>query len=166
MSFRPKGSKPDDVLKFEGDAIREMRVDPNISRYGTPPIDLSFCWDLVRHGQLEPGLIRRDSTKEPVLFVGNRRRLHILYINDHQEDFATYPESGEPALVGPMSFSVKFRPVTVQQAEEMALSENLQRKDLRTVDKAQLAQRYALQDRDPKWIAERLAVTTSRVTQL
>jgi hypothetical protein len=158
MAFRPPNSKPDDFSKFYGEGITGMRVDPNHSRFSPHVIDEAFAWDLVRNGQIQPGLYRRDSEDCPVLFVGNKRRLHVMYINDNLETFG---------LAEPMLFKAKYLPVTQAQAEELAVSENLERTDLDALSKAQLAQRYVLvHSKDVSWIAGRLRVTSMRVNQL
>ena len=160
MPTRFPGSKPDDFSKFEGEAIRLMQVDPNLSRFGDVKIDEKFAERLAREGQLEPGLIRKGPGGEPILFAGNRRRLHILWINDHPERWSDW------GLSAPMTFAAKYKPVTEAQARELALSENLERAELRPIDKAQIAQAYRLQDREEAWIADRLRVSTARIRQL
>ena len=158
MATRFPDSKPDDFSKFYGEGITGMRVDPNHSRFSPHVIDEAFAWDLVRNSQIQPGLVRKDSEGNPVLFVGNKRRLHIMYINDNLEAFG---------LSEPMVFKAKYVPVTQAQAEEIALSENLERTDLDALSKAQVAQRYVLvHGKEIPWIAQRLRVTTMRVNQL
>lgn len=168
MATRFAGWKPDEQLKCFGEDIRTMRVDPNHSRFGEIPIDVEFALDIAARGQLEPGLVRKDSEGNPVLFVGNRRRLHILWINDHLEEVNhLLGDRGLPTLSEPLAFVAKFKPVTQQQAEEMQVSENIQRADLRPVDKAVLAQRYAsVYGKDLPEIGNRLRLTPARVRQL
>ncbi len=151
------GAKPDEVLKFEGDAIASMKVDPDPSRFAAPPIDPAFCAVLAKEGQQQPGLIRKGTEGEPVLFVGRRRRAHILHIN---EDPAAW------GLDAPMVFMAKFKPVTAEAAAAMAASENLEQAQLTALDKAFIAQGMKLRDADDSAIAARLRISKTRVTQL
>jgi ParB-like chromosome segregation protein Spo0J len=160
MARRFEGSKPGESLTFQPEALAGLRVDPNPSRFGPIVIEEILLASLAQ-GQLQECLVRKDAEDQPVLYVGRNRLAHVMYINAHPE---RWPEWGIDA---PLGLRAKYIQVSKEQAEERGIDENLERKGVGTLGKAQLAQRYHLQGRDDKWIAQRLRLkSTSRVTQL
>jgi len=160
MARRFEGTKPGESLTFQPEYIAGLKEDPNPSRFGRIKIEEWLLASLAK-GQIQECLVRMDSEHNPVLYVGRNRKAHILYINEHPERWEEW------GVKAPLGLRAKYMPLTKEQAEEMGIDENLERNELGTLDKAQLAQRYSLQGKDNAWIAARLRLkSTTRVTQL
>jgi hypothetical protein len=160
MARRFEGSKPGESLTFQPEALPTLRVDPNPSRFG-PIIIQEWLLASLAKGQIQECLVRMDSEYNPILYVGRNRLAHVLFINAHPERWEEW------GIKAPLCLRAKYMPITAEAATEMGIDENLDRNELRVVDKAMLAQRYQLGGRDKAWIAQRLRLkSTARVSQL
>lgn len=136
MPTTPEGSKRDDLTKFlPGEGIDSIILGEalRLTEESEESI-LAFAADIAKNGQNEPGMYRLDNQRRPHLIFGHRRLRAIRdYIN---------PDPGRFGLPGPMVFKAKYRDMTEAEALAVTASENLQRRDLKALDRAYIASRF------------------------
>jgi len=135
MPPKAEGGKRKDILSWPPEALSKIRRGPNPSR-SNPGADLSLtelAASIAAKGQLQPGVVRRDSEGVAVVVVGNRRLDAILLIN---EEPSKWKDGNGNPLAGPLPFNASLVVCTDEEAIELNLIENLERLDLNAVDKA------------------------------
>jgi len=138
MPPKAEGAKRGDILVWPPEELSKIRRGPNPSRsnLGTDLRLSELATSIARKGQLQPGVVRRDSQGLAVVVAGNRRLDAIQLINENPS--AWMDDEGKP-LAGPLPFKASLVVCNDEEAIELNLIENLQRLDLNAVDKAHTA---------------------------
>lgn len=145
-----------DVLKFApedlGSIVRAMNMRHSLG-------DLTdLKKSLAEHGQLQPGIVRKDAQGLPVLVAGYRRLCAIEEIN---------ADPAEWGLIGPMSFLARMSALKEDEALVVNLRENLDRRELSPIDQAFAVRALERLGWDRPRIAEAMRMkSTSRIGQL
>ncbi len=156
MARKLTGASHIDAWSFGPDELHRIKEVLNL-RHGLRNIE-EFAAELARDGQLQLAVIRVNSQDEPVIIAGHRRLAAIRLINEDPSRFG---------LAGPMSFNVRIKKATDEEAIALNLAENLERDDLSQVDKAFAARQLEeVLGWDRKRIAARLRVSESRISGL
>lgn len=155
MATTFQGATRADVQRFAPEALDTIRLATNLRH------DLGDVEELARRiaadGQLQPGIVRRDSEGFPVLVAGYRRLAAIKLIN------ATAGHFGAPDA---LPFLAVFRSLNEDGALVLNLRENLDRKDLSPVDLAHAAAHLEALGWERKRIADAMRCTAAHVGSL
>jgi ParB-like chromosome segregation protein Spo0J len=131
MPRRFEGAKSAEATTFGVAAVRAMLMGPppRFDEADEPEASIrELADDIYANGQRQLVEVRADSAGRPVLIDGRRRRLAVLYINDHPELYPDTPADGWP-LLG------RATRATEEQAVLMTLAANRLRKALSPIDK-------------------------------
>lgn len=129
MPVKADGATRADILKWAPEALEKIVLGKNPSRANLTA-DLrveELALSIAEKGQLEPGIVRRESGGAGVLIAGFRRLAAVKLINQAPERYG---------LKGPMPFLASLVTCTDEEALELNLIENLQRVGLDPVDRA------------------------------
>lgn len=145
-----------DVITFPPEELGEIVLALNLRQDLGDLTELKQS--LAQHGQLQPGVVRKDAQGKPVLIAGYRRLAAIMEIN---QDFAAWN------IKGPMSYLAIFSRATEDEAVLLNLRENLDRRELSPVDLAFAARSLERIGWDHSKIADAMRFkSSSRVDQL
>lgn len=145
-----------DVLRFEPDALASIIEALNM-RHGLGDLT-ELKKSLAEHGQLQPGIVRKDAQGNPVLVAGYRRLQAIREINEAPAEWN---------LRGPMAFLARMSSITEDEALVVNLRENLDRRELSPIDMAFAVQALERLGWDRPKIAEAMRMKSpSRISQL
>lgn len=159
MPPRAEGAQRADILKWEPEELDKIILGRNPSRSNLDT-DLrieELARSIAEHGQLQPGVIRRESGGGGVLVAGFRRLAAIRLINS---DPAAY------GARGPLAFRASLVSCTDEEALALNLVENLQRLDLNPVDRAHSARELQRLGWEQQRIAGAMGCSTSTVSAL
>jgi ParB family chromosome partitioning protein len=151
MPPKADGAKRSDILIWPPEELPKLRRGPNPSRsnMGSDLRLEELAASIAARGQLQPGIVRRDSQGLGVVVAGNRRLDAIALIN--QEPAKWLDGNGKP-LAGPLPFRASLIVCNDEEALELNLVENLERLDLNAVDRAHTARELTKLD----WTLERI----------
>lgn len=150
----PHGAKRQDGMGFPPEGLHLLKLGDNLSRARSIPADstvdqilddekivaelglLDLAKSIAQYGQIQPGAVREDSEGSGVIVAGGRRFLAVCLINRDPASFTG--RDGKP-LKGPLPYKATKIFCNDEEALELNLVENLQRKEMDVVDRAHAA---------------------------
>lgn len=130
MATTFQGATRADVQRFAPEAIGSIVLGKNLRTEIDDAYIEELAHSIAKIGQLEPGIVRRDSEGNPVLVAGFCRLEAVRRINANPSVYGT-----DKAL----PYEAVFRRMNEDQALEINLEENLKRLDLSPMDLARAA---------------------------